>query len=155
LTSCAGWFTSFDEYPDPEAMTGSGAFKITSITDPIWSYRDTAQTEQHWIVSFWSRINHKKEFAPIPRMKETDPEGNVLQNAGLHRDYITWSEAYGHWLEVNFSLTTKGNGHSYALFLDEAGPVIDNLLIRPVQDTCIMYFPEMILYNNLPIPLTQ
>jgi hypothetical protein len=88
-------------------------------------------------------------------MMEKDPNGAVLRNTGLHREAISWSEAHSQWLEISFPWNTLGGGFSYELFIDNAGPVIDNLLIRSASDTCVYFFPDMILYNNLPIPVVQ
>jgi hypothetical protein len=93
-----------------------------------------------------------KGNVPVPRMMETDPGGNITSNSGLHRESILWSEAYGEWVQIAFPLITQGKGYKYDLFIDQTGPVIDNLLIIPEGDTCIINTPEMILYNNLPIP---
>ena len=85
-------------------------------------------------------------------MMETDTTGKVIQNAGIHRENILWAEAYGDWIQASFPLTTQGNGFKYELFIDLPGPVIDNLLIREINDTCIIITPQMFLYNNLPTP---
>ena len=118
----------------------------------IWSYADTASVEQQWIVSFWTHVDNRKGHVAVPRMMETGPDGTILRNTGMHRENILWSEAYGSWLEISFPWNTRGKGYTYELFLDMPGPVIDNLLIRPAQDTCVYSFEGMTLYNNLPIP---
>jgi len=134
-------------------MTGEGALPITTAPFSIWSYTDTAKAERQWEVSFWSHIDNLRGVMPVPRMMETDPHGTITQNTGLGRETVPWAEAYGEWIQASFPLMTKGNGYKYELFIENPGPVIDNLLIRPVGDTCILHFPEMILYNNLPIPV--
>jgi hypothetical protein len=134
-------------------MSGKGALAIQKAPHSIWSYQDTAQTERQWTVSFWTYVDNRHAAVAVPRMMEKDPQGQITLNNGLHRDYIHWSEGYGSWLEVNLPLTTKGNGYTYELFIDNNGPVIDNLLIRAVSDTCVYAYPEMILYNNLPVPV--
>ncbi len=152
---CAGWFDGFENHACDTAMTGKGALHITAAPMQVWSYVDTANAERNWIVSFWSHVDNLKNHVAVPRMMETGPDGTVLRNAGLHREAILWSEAYGEWIEINFPWTTKGKGYSYTLFMDDKGPVIDNLLIRPAADTCIYHFPNMTLYNNLPIPVEK
>jgi len=151
----SGWFVDFEEHPCDTAMTGSGALAIIKSPQVLWSYTDTSKTERVWIVSFWSHVDNLHGAVPVYRMMETDPNGNITQNSGVGRESILWSEAYGDWIEVNFPWTTKGAGYSYQLFIDNDGPVIDNLLIRQQTDTCIYHFPEMILYNNLPIPAAK
>ncbi len=152
-THCDGWFEGFENIPCDTAMTGNGAAPVKSVPYSIWQYTDTSSTERQWEVSFWSHVDHLKGNVPVPRMMETDSAGTITQNTGLGREVINWSEAYGSWIRVGFPWTTKGHGYRYELFIDNTGPVIDNLLIRPAGDTCILHFPEMILYNNLPIPV--
>ncbi len=149
---CNGWYNGFETNKCDTSMTGIGALPITKTPYSIWSYTDTMNVERKWEVTFWSHIDNLQGNIPVPRMRETDPKGVITQNAGLGREVIPWSEAYHDWIQVTLPLTTKGKGYQYELFIDNTGPVIDNLLIRPVGDTCIMHFTEMILYNNLPIP---
>ena len=150
-----GWFDGFDQHPCDTAMSGKGALPITTAPTSIWAYADTSAAQRSLIVSFWSHVDNFKGAVPVYRMMETDPNGTVTQNAGMGREMILWSEAYGEWIEVNFPWTTLGKGYKYELFIDNTGPVIDNLLIRPATDTCVYHFPEMILYNNLPIPAAK
>ncbi len=152
---CTGWYEDFEMYPSDTVMTGQGALHIRQAPKSIWTMTDTAAVSRDWIVSFWSYVDPFKASVPVPRMAETNPQGQVLRSQGLHRDYIAWSEAFGPWIEVNFPWTTTGQGHHYELWIDNTGPVIDNLLIRPTGDTCIYFKPEMILFNNLPIPAGQ
>ncbi|MEP6795681.1 MAG: hypothetical protein ABJB16_15230 [Saprospiraceae bacterium] len=150
---CEGWYNGFDDIKCDTSMSGEGALAITSSPRSIWSYTDTSKAEHHWDVSFWSHVDNLKGVMPVPRMMETDPNGNIQSNAGKGREEIEWAEAYGEWIQVALPLTTKGSGYKYELFIDNTGPVIDNLLIRPAGDTCILYYPEMTLYNNVPIPV--
>ena len=152
IGTCEGWFLDFEQYPCDTTMSGKGALPIKQAPYSIWNMTDTASTERQWIVSFWSRVDNVKGAVPVPRMMETGPDGTVLRNTGMHRESIAWAEAYGHWLEINFTWNTLGKGYKYELFIDNTGPVIDNLLIRPAGDTCIHIQDELILYNNLPIP---
>jgi hypothetical protein len=151
--ACSGWFEGFESHPCDTSMTGAGALPIISKPTSIWSYTDTSKVERSWIVSFWTHVDNQKAHVPVPRMMETGPDGVVLRNSGIHRENILWSEASGEWIEITFPWNTLGAGYKYELFIDNTGPVIDNLLIRPASDTCIYHFPEMILYNNLPIPV--
>ncbi len=153
--NCIGWFDGFDDNKCDTLMSGTGALPILSLKTKIWSYIDTSSIAREWHVSFWSHVDNKKGAAPVPRLTETNPLGQITKNTGLHRDNILWSEAFGNWLEVSFPLTTLGAGYEYALFIDNVGPVIDNLSISLKGDTCVQYFPKMILYNNLPIPLEK
>lgn len=150
---CDGWYNGFDDIKCDTSMSGDGALAITSSPRSIWSYTDTSKAEHHWDVSFWSHVDNLKGVVPVPRMMETDPKGNIQTNSGKGREEIVWAEAYGEWIQVAFPLTTKGFGYKYELFIDNIGPVIDNLLIKPVGDTCILHYPEMTLYNNVPIPV--
>ncbi|MDZ4747042.1 MAG: hypothetical protein SH808_01030 [Saprospiraceae bacterium] len=152
---CAGWFVGFDDHPCDTMMSGTGALPIVSAPTSIWSVTDTSSFERSWIVSFWSHIDNRRGEVPVPRMMETGPDGTVLRNTGLHRESIAWSEAHGEWIEISFAWNTLGKGYKYELIIDNKGPVIDNLLIRPLGDTCIYHFPNMTLYNNLPIPTTK
>jgi hypothetical protein len=152
---CEGWFNGFEDHPCDTVMTGSGALPVLTAPFSIWSFSDTNAVERHWIVSFWTHVDNIKGHVAVPRMMETGPDGTVLRNSGLHRESILWSEAYGNWIEITFPWNTLGKGYRYELFLDMPGSVIDNLLIRPAQDTCIHTFPDMTLYNNLPIPVHQ
>jgi len=136
-------------------MSGKGALPITIGPTSVWSYRDTSTIQRSWIVSFWSHVDNFRGVVPVYRMMETDPSGAVTKNTGMGREVILWSEAYGEWIEVNFPWTTLGKGYKYELFIDNTGPVIDNLLIRSASDTCIYRFSEMTLYNNLPIPVAK
>ncbi len=152
---CEGWYNGFDDIKCDTSMSGEGALAITSSPRSLWSYTDTSKTESQWQLSFWSHIDNRKGVLPVPRIIETDPQGKVLSNDGLGRERIDWSEAYGEWIQVSLPLTMKGNGYTYELFIDNTGPVIDNLLIKPAGDTCVIHFPTMTLYNNLPIPVKQ
>ncbi|MGB3080802.1 MAG: hypothetical protein WBB31_17100, partial [Saprospiraceae bacterium] len=152
---CAGWFNGFDDIKCDTSMSGAGALPITSSPRSLWSYTDTSKAERHWDVSFWSHVDNMKGVVPVPRIMETDPNGNIQSNAGKGREEIVWAEAYREWIQVAFPLTTKGTGYKYELFIDNTGPVIDNLLIKAVGDTCILHFPEMTLYNNIPIPVRK
>lgn len=152
---CAGWINGFEDHPCDTAMIGKGALPIVTAPMSVWSYTDTSTIERQWIVSFWSHVDNFKGSLPVPRMMETAPDGTVTRNAGLHREAIDWTEARGEWIEVRFPWNTKGTGYRYELFIDNTGPVLDNLLIRPATDTCVYHFPEMTLYNNLPIPITK
>jgi hypothetical protein len=152
---CTGWFDGFDNHPCDTTMSGKGALPIKTKETSIWTYADTSAVQRSWIVSFWSRVDNLKGAVPVYRMMETDPNGTVTQNNGMGREVIFWSEAYGEWIEVNFPWTTLGKGYKYELFIDNNGPVIDNLLIRSATDTCVYHFPEMTLFNNLPIPATK
>ena len=152
---CGGWFINFDEHTCDTTMSGAGAMPIKVAPTAIWSFVDTSTVERQWVVSFWSHIDNRKGHVPVPRMMETATDGTVTRNAGLHRESIPWAEAYGEWIEISFPWNTLGKGYRYELFIDNTGPVIDNLLIRPVSDTCVYTFPEMTLYNNLPIPVKK
>lgn len=152
---CYGWYNGFDDIKCDTFMSGSGALPIVTPSTKIWSYTDTASTARQWNVSFWSYVDNKKGATPVPRIIEKNPDGEEIQNLARHRFDISWSEAYGQWLQVSFPLTTLGPGFEYELYIDETGPVIDNLLISLVGDTCIYRYPEMTLYNNLPIPTTK
>jgi len=149
---CAGWINGFEDHPCDTVMTGQGALPILTVPTSIWSYTDTSTMEREWTVSFWSHVDNFKGSLPVPRMMETAPDGTVTRNTGLHRESIDWTEARGEWIEVRFPWNTKGTGYRYELFIDNTGPVLDNLLIRPAADTCVYHFPQMTLYNNLPIP---
>ncbi|MDQ3016384.1 MAG: hypothetical protein M3R25_06680 [Bacteroidota bacterium] len=151
-TVCTGIYEGFENYKSDTTMSGEGAIRITSAPQSIWSYIDTTSLAKSYQVSFWSRVDNLKGNMPVPRMMETNPEGTITQNTGLHREAILWSEAYGPWIEVSFPFTFQGNGYKYDLFIDNAGPVIDNLLVRPVTDTCVINTNEMLLINNLPVP---
>lgn len=150
-----GWFDGFDQYQCDTTMSGKGALPVITAPTSIWSYTDTSSSQRQWIVSFWSHVDNFKGAVPVYRMMETDPNGKVTQNAGMGREMILWSEAYGEWIEVNFPWTTLGKGYNYELFIDNTGPVIDNLLIRSAGDTCVYHYPEMTLYNNLPIAVLK
>ncbi|MEO6132949.1 MAG: hypothetical protein ABIQ02_13965 [Saprospiraceae bacterium] len=152
---CNGWYNGFEETKCDTSMTGRGALPIKNAPYSIWSYADTSLAEQHWDVSFWSHIDHLKGNMPVPRMMETDPTGKIISNEGKGRERIDWDEAYDEWIQVAFPLVTKGKGYTYELFIDNTGPVIDNLLISQAGDTCIYFYPDMILYNNLPIPVSK
>jgi hypothetical protein len=152
---CHGWYDGFENHPCDTVMTGQGALLVRAAPASLWSYTDTSAIERSWIVSFWSHVDNLKSAVPVPRIMETDSSGTVIRNTGLHRESILWSEAWGEWIEVSFPWNTLGHHHRYELFIDNPGPVIDNLLIRPSEDTCIYHFKEMILYNNLPIPIAQ
>jgi hypothetical protein len=152
ITECSGMYNGFEDHPCDTAMTGQGAMPITAAPQMIWTFNDTSAVERNWILSYWTYVDSFRAAVSVPRLMETDPQGNVTQNEGIGRDRIPWSEAYGNWLEINLPMITKGKGYGYQLFIDNNGPVIDNLLIRPASDTCVMVMDEMILYNNLPIP---
>ncbi len=152
---CSGWYEGFENHPCDTTMTGQGAMPINFQPALIWTAIDTSSIERSWIVSFWTHVDNRKGHVSLPRMKETGPDGTVLRNQGVHREAMLWSEAYGEWIEVSFPWNTLGGGHKYELYIDNTGPVIDNLLIRPANDTCVYHFPEMILYNNLPIPVSK
>ncbi len=153
--TCEGWFYGFEETKCDTSMSGSGALVIRSQPQSIWSFTDTSELARNWHVSFWSHVDNMKGNVPVPRMMETDPNGTVVSNSGLHRESILWAEALGEWVQISFPLKTQGKGFRYELFIDQTGPVIDNLLISPEGDTCIIHTAEMILYNNLPIVITK
>ncbi len=153
--SFRGWFYGFDDITCDTVMSGKGALPILIPSTKIWSYTDTASTVRQWNISFWSHVDNVRGATPVPRIVERNPEGQVIQNLGRHRDEILWEEAYNNWIEISFPLTTLGRGYTYELSIDNAGPVIDNLLISAPGDTSIYIYPEMILYNNLPIPNTK
>ena len=155
IRSCNSWFNGFEEYKCDTVMSGAGALVIENEPQSIWNYTDTSHVAREWIVSFWSYIDNVNSNLPVPRMMETDPNGTILQNSGLHRETVLWAEAYGSWIETSFPLKTQGKGYRYELFIEQKGPVIDNLLIRAAMDTCIYYTPDMVLYNNLPVPLPK
>ena len=155
IQSCNGWFNGFEEYKCDTVMSGAGALVIKNESHSIWNYSDTSEVSREWIVSFWSYVDNMRSNLPVPRMMETDPNGTIVQNSGLHRETILWSEAHGNWIEASFPLKTQGKGYRYELFIDQPGPVIDNLLIRATMDTCIFYTPDMVLYNNLPVPIPK
>ena len=152
---CAGWYNGYEENKCDTSMTGTGALVVRNQSQSIWLYTDTSTVERNWQVSFWSYIDNLKATVPVPRMMETDPNGSVTSNSGLHRESILWAEAYGQWVQISFPLKTQGKGFKYELFIDLPGPVIDNLLISPEGDTCIIRTPQMILYNNLPIVIAK
>ncbi len=149
--SCNAIFDGFENFQSDTTMTGNGSVRITRVPQSIWSYTDTSSIAKTWKVSFWSHIDNLKGNMPVPRIMETNPEGTITQNSGLHRESILWSEAYGQWIEVTFPLTTNGKGYTYNLFIDNAGPVIDNLIVLPVGDTCVISTPNMTLLNNIPV----
>lgn len=153
--TCEGWFDGFDHLKCDTVMSGSGALIISKEQQSIWSHVDTNTVKSNWIVSFWSHIDNMQGHVPVPRMMEINPEGVVLQNSGLHRESIDWSEAWNDWINISFPLQMLGKGHKYELFIDQTGPVIDNLLIFPADDTCIIKTPEFYLFNNLPIPFEK
>jgi hypothetical protein len=133
-------------------MSGDGALEITAAPQLVWTFEDTASVERDWIMSYWTYVDNFRAAVSVPRLMETDPQGNVSQNEGVHREKIPWAEAYGQWLEVNLPVKTKGRGFKYQLFMDNSGPIIDNFLFRPASDTCVIVLDDMILYNNLPLP---
>lgn len=152
---CEGWFYGFEENKCDTSMSGSGALVIDHQPQSIWLFTDTSAVMRQWQVSFWSHVDNMKGNVPVPRMMETDPDGSIISNSGLHRESILWSEAFGEWVQIAFPLKTQGKGYKYELFIDQTGPVIDNLLISPEGDTCIVLTPGMILYNNLPIVIPE
>ncbi|HZV69598.1 MAG TPA: hypothetical protein VFG10_08640 [Saprospiraceae bacterium] len=147
-----GFYNGFDEIKCDTTMTGSGALPVKSVPALLWSYTDTSKTQRQWEVSFWSHVDNRKGTLPVPRFIETDPNGQSQSDNGQGRERIAWSEVFGEWIQIALPLTTKGAGYKYELYIDNTGPVIDNLLVRLAGDTCILHFPEMILYNNVPIP---
>ncbi len=149
------FFNGFEDQLCDTVMSGQGALPITSSETLIWSYTDTASVPRTWKISFWSHVDNRKGATPVSRVRETDPSGIVTYNQGRYRDHIEWAEAYQDWIQVSFPLTTLGAGYTYELFIDNAGPVIDNLLIYQEGDTCLQVYPDMLLYNNLPIPKTE
>lgn len=149
---CAGWYDGFEDKKSDISMTGTGALAIHIVPHSIWTYTDTSKSERKWEVSFWTHTDNFHGNVAIPRMMETDPGGNIISNNGLGREGIVWEEAYGPWIQIAFPLITKGAGYKYELFIENTGPVIDNLLIKPIGDTCIYFTRDMVLYNNLPIP---
>lgn len=155
MEKCTGWYDGFEENKCDTAMTGTGALVIKTEPQSIWTYSDTSIVARDWEVSFWSHIDNLRGHVPVPRMMETDPFGKIVMNSGLHRESILWAEASGEWIQISFPLKTQGKGFVYELFIDQTGPVIDNLLIRPINDTCVIYSTNMILYNNLPIPTSK
>jgi hypothetical protein len=150
-----GWFDGFDQNQCDTIMSGTGALPITQPFTKIWSYTDTASTARQWNASFWSHVDDRKGATPEPRLLEKNDDGETTLYIKLMRENINWSEAFGEWIQVSIPLTTLGRGYTYELYIDNAGPVIDNLLIHPSGDTCIYFYPEMTLYNNLPIPNTK
>lgn len=150
-SNCVKLLREFEENKNPIHLTGEGALQIEEAPFSIWSYTDTSQAERNWKVSFWSYIDNKKGNTPVPRMMEKNPEGHITQNVGLHRENIMWEQAKGNWIEVAFPLVTKGKGFQYELFIDNVGPIIDNLMIYPANDTCITIIGGTTLINNIPI----
>jgi hypothetical protein len=149
---CSGWFIDFENYPCDTVMAGRGAMPVRAVPTMIWSYTDTASTERMWLVSFWNYIDRYRSVVAVPRLKETTPEGIVIRDEGIHRENLPFSEAFGDWLEIHFPMRTLGAGYHYEIHIDNAGPVIDNLLIRPAQDTCLYTFSQMMLFDNRPVP---
>jgi hypothetical protein len=141
----------FDEFPSEITMNGNGAQAITQAPQMIWHMNDTNATERIWELSFWSYADNYKATLPVPRIRETDPEGKVISDTGLHRENVAWAESIGSWIQVALPLTTKGKGYRYELFIDSNGPVIDNLLLRPAMDTCMITLTDGTLFNNLPV----
>src|SRR5690606_21121756 len=133
---CTGWSEDFEAFPSDTVMTGRGALVIHESPKLVWTTVDTAVGERPFEVSFWAYIDRFDSAMPVPRMKETAPDGQITANTGLHREKIAWMAAAGDWIEVRFPVTFRGGGYRYELFIDNAGPVIDRLLIRPEADTC-------------------
>lgn len=152
-TQCNGWFNGFEDMQSDTPMTGKGALVIREESVSIWSYVDTSSVPRDWQISFWSHVDNRKGNVPVPRLMETDPNGVVIQNSGLHRDDIAWAEANGKWIQVSLPLKTQGKGYRYELFIEQPGPVIDNLSIQ--EDTCVINSAGTILFNNLPVYTTQ
>jgi hypothetical protein len=125
---------------------------IDNAPQLVWTVIDTFAGERACDVSFWAYVDNGNSHVPVPRLKETNPAGQVTYDSGLHRESINWSAAYGSWIEVRFPFTFKGGGHRYELFIDNNGPVIDNLLIQPQADTSVFARAGMLYFNNLPIP---
>ncbi len=153
--TCNAMYEGFEHLVSDTTMSGNGSVRITIVPQSIWSYEDSSSVVKTWNVSFWSHIDNFKGSMPVPRMMETNPEGIITQNSGLHRESILWSEAFNQWIEVSFPLTTNGKGYKYELFIDNAGPVIDNLMIIPTGDTCMITTPDMKLLNNLPVSTSR
>ena len=150
--SPAAWRADFDETPCDTAMNGPGALVIRNAPQLAWTVIDTTAGERVCDLSFWAYVDNRNSALPVPRLKETNPSGQVTYDSGLHRESINWSAAYGSWIEVRFPFTFKGSGHRYELFIDNDGPVIDNLLIQPQADTSVFRRAGMLYFNNLPIP---
>lgn len=150
--TCTGWFLDFEDHPCDTAMTGIGAMPITTVSQSLWKYQDTASVERQWALSLWTYVDHYTASVAVPRIMETDPQGNVTKNEGYHRDNLDWTEAFGPWLAIQLPLTTKGKGYTYELFIENTGTVIDNVMIRSLHDTCVYTFPGVTLFNNIPIP---
>lgn len=147
-----GWQDDFDSTPCDTVMSGRGARVIRNAPELIWTVIDTADAERPSTVSFWAHVDHLDGHVPVPRLKETNPDGQVTHDSGLHREKIDWSAAIGEWIEVRFPFTFKGRGYRYELFIDNNGPVIDNLLIQPVSDTTVILRDKILFFNNLPLP---
>lgn len=152
---CNGWMDGFENTACDTSFTGKGAFVVNEAPSLIWTTIDTAQTERTYIFSFWAYIDNKHASLPVPRIKETTPEGEVTYNTGWHREGLVWDNAYRNWIEVKFPFVLKGHNRRYELFIDNAGPVIDQLLIRPEIDTCVQLTDEFRLYQNTPTPGRQ
>jgi hypothetical protein len=151
-STCNGIFEGFDGHPCDTTMSGTGALPITTQGQLIWTFTDTASVARDWHLSFWTYVDNFRGAVAVPRIMETDPQGAVSQYSAYNRENIPWSEAYEQWFEINVPLSTKGKGYTYQLFIDNTGSVIDNLLLRPVRDTCVIVQDNMILFNNLPVP---
>lgn len=148
---CRSWNDGFESTPSDTTFTGNGSLYIDKAQTLIWTTIDTAQTERNYIFSFWAYIDNKHASLPVPRIKETTAEGQVTYDTGWHREGLVWECAYNDWIEVRFPFVLKGGNRRYELFIDNAGPVVDQLLIRHEADTCVQMTDEFRLYQNVPV----
>ena len=149
---CKAVYVGFDDQPSEIKMSGAGALFIDMDPVTLWKYQDTSSTTQNWQVTFWSRIDNTKGAMPYANLIEYDEHKAVIKEEGWHRDEVLWSEAYQDWVQVTFPIITHGTGHTYELTIGNSRTWIDNLMIIPPGGICIINTPQMVLYNNIPIP---
>lgn len=149
--SCTGQYNDFENNLHSIAMNGNGALPVHNAPQLLWSMTDTSVVAMSKVVSFWSYTDNHTSTMPVPRLKITASDGKIIQDTGVHRENIIWDEVSGQWWLVSIPFQTLGPGFTYELFIDNNGPVIDNLLVKNIEDTCIIRVDNGFLFNNLPV----
>jgi hypothetical protein len=120
---------NFEQDLFPDALVGDGALIIDHTDDPVFSFTFQKDSVIEAIVHAWMYIDNIDASMGILRIRETNPDGRVMMDQGLHRRDIDWSEVIGQWVRQDRTLQLKPN-HKYDFIMETKGNVIDILEVR-------------------------
>ena len=138
-------YFSFDDVINLNSFSGSGAYTAKPDIDTISFTLPNNSENRDYELAFWMRLDHRVTTTSVP---EFQIPGDHFQVIKLNIKQP--SEIYGHWIRVSTVFRHLVSDKEYHLILTDQKEVIDELIVRPLdQDIYIDKGHELLLNNYI------